>query len=83
MDVFNSMSGQKISVRDLERMVEQKGPASRKGSVRRDPNVRAQEELLEERLGTKVRITQRGERGTIIIDFNSKGELKRLLQELS
>ena len=83
MDVFNSMSGQKISVRDLERMIEQKGPASRKGSVRRDPNVRAQEELLEERLGTKVRITQRGERGTIIIDFNSKGELKRLLQELS
>ncbi len=83
MDMFKSMMGQEMSVRDVERMVETKGPASRKGSVRRDPNIRAQEELIEDTLGTKVRITQKGERGTIVIEYNSKGELKRLIGELS
>ncbi|PLX26528.1 hypothetical protein C0581_04320 [Candidatus Parcubacteria bacterium] len=83
LDVFKSMAGQGMSVRDVERAVEEKGPASRKGSVRRDPNIRAQEELLEDRLGTKVRITGRGERGIISMEYNSKSELRRLIQELS
>ena len=83
LEVFKSMAGQGMSVRDVERVVESKGPTSRKGSVRRDPNIRAQEELLEERLGTRVRIAGRGEHGTISIEYNSKGELKRLIGELS
>lgn len=83
MDMFKSMMGQEMSVRDVERLVETRGPASRKGSVRRDPNIRAQEELIEDNLGTKVRITQKGERGTIVIEYNSRGELKRLIGELS
>jgi len=83
LELFKSFVGEKISVREVERAVADRGQKSRKGSVRRDPNIRAQEELLEERLGTKVRITQKGEKGTIVVEYNSKGELKRLLQELS
>ncbi len=83
LEVFVSMSGEKITVRDLEQRVELKGPMSRKGSVRRDPNLIAQEQLLEERLGSRVHITQSGERGTIVIEYYSKEELKRLMNELS
>jgi ParB family chromosome partitioning protein len=71
-----------MSVRDLERKISV-APVSRKGSVRRDPNVMAQEKLLEERLGTKVYITQRGEAGKITIEYYSQGELKRLVSELT
>ncbi len=81
--VFNSMVGKSMTVRDVERTVASKGPQSRKGSVRRDPNLIASEQLLEDRLGTKVHITGRGDKGTIVIDYYSKGELKKLISELS
>lgn len=81
--LFHSMIGEGITVRDVEREVASKGAESRKGSIRRDPNISAQEKLIEERLGTKVQIHLRGEKGTIEIQFFSKEELKRLIQELS
>ncbi|MCB9799042.1 ParB/RepB/Spo0J family partition protein [Candidatus Nomurabacteria bacterium] len=81
MEMFRSMIGQGISVRELERRVDAKGPQSRKGSKRRDPNIVAQEQLLEERFGTRVSITQKGEKGTIVFDYHSLDELKRLLAE--
>lgn len=81
--IFHGMMGEEATVRDVEREVEAKGAQSRKGSIRRDPNISAQEKLIEERLGTKVQIHLRGEKGTIEIQFFSKEELKRLIQELS
>lgn len=83
LELFESMMGQKISTREVEKQVERKGEKSRKGSVRRDPNIIAQEEMLEDSLGTKVRISNKGERGSITIDYYSTEELKRLIQELS
>lgn len=84
MRVFVGMLGEKVAtVREAERIIGHLPSSSRKGSVRRDPNLRAQEELLEERLGAPVTITQRGERGTIVISYFSKEELKRLLTELT
>lgn len=82
LEMFKSMTGEKMSVRDLERKISV-APVSRKGSVRRDPNVMAQEKLLEERLGTKVYITQKGVSGKITIEYYSQEELKRLVNELS
>lgn len=83
IELFHSFKGEKISVREMESAIEKKGQISRKGSVRRDPNLRVQEELLEDSLGTKVRITKKGERGSIIIDFFSTEELKKLIKDLS
>lgn len=83
IELFHSFKGEKISVREMELAIEKKGQISRKGSVRRDPNLRVQEELLEDSLGTKVRITKKGERGSIIIDFFSTEELKKLIKDLS
>ncbi|PIR74031.1 MAG: hypothetical protein COU35_04275 [Candidatus Magasanikbacteria bacterium CG10_big_fil_rev_8_21_14_0_10_47_10] len=82
MAMFQRLTGSDITVRDVEHAV-QRSRASRKGSVRRDPNVIAQEEMLEQRFGTKVRITQKGDRGTITIEYHSREELKRLLGELT
>jgi ParB family transcriptional regulator, chromosome partitioning protein len=81
--VFQEMTGEKVTVRDVERAVAKRGPTSRKGSVRRDPNILAQEQLIEDRLGTKVRISQKGESGTITIEYYSKEELRQLIEELS
>ncbi len=81
MKVFSSMIGESATVRDVEKVVSQSG--SRKGSTRRDPNIMAQEDLVEDRLGAKVEIKQKGEKGTITIYYSSREELKRLLEELS
>lgn len=81
--LYRSMTGQEASVRDVERAVAGKGQASRKGSVRKDPNVAAQEAVLEERLGTKVHISRKGEKGTITIEYYSLEEFRRLMEELS
>jgi ParB family transcriptional regulator, chromosome partitioning protein len=83
LKLFGSLIGEHITVRDVEKVVAQKDSASRKGSTRRDPNILAQEELIEERLGSKVEIKQKGEKGTITIHYSSREELKRLLEELS
>lgn len=82
-DVYQNMLGQKMTVRDVEKSVEQRGPKSRKGSLRRDPNLVSAEQILEERLGTKVHISSKGEKGSITIEYYSREELKRLISELS
>ncbi|MFA5211177.1 MAG: ParB/RepB/Spo0J family partition protein [Patescibacteria group bacterium] len=81
--LFTKIQNEKMTSREVESVVSSKDPKSRKGSVRRDPNIRVQEELLEESLGTKVRISKKGERGSIIIDYFSLEELKRLIEELT
>ncbi|PJA89643.1 MAG: chromosome partitioning protein ParB [Candidatus Magasanikbacteria bacterium CG_4_9_14_3_um_filter_32_9] len=82
-DMYQSMLGKQISVRDVEQAIVRKGPRSRKGSVRRDPNLNAIEERIEEALNTKVRITQRGERGSIVVEYYSKEEFRELVEKLS
>ena len=75
-----------LSVRETESLVarllskenaEKAGRAA--GAVQvEDPNVRAAEEKMQHRLGTKVRIVRRGGRGKIEIEFYSDEELDRL-----
>lgn len=80
--MFTSMIGEGITVREVEREVASKGASARKGSVRRDLNLLSLEKTLEEKLGTKVRITQKGERGTIAIEYYSREELKRFVERV-
>jgi ParB family chromosome partitioning protein len=76
-----------LSVRETETLVarmqsqevaEKAGHAAGAAAQVEDPNVRAAEEQLQHRLGTKVRIVRRGERGKIEIEFYSAEELDRL-----
>ncbi|MFA7314358.1 MAG: ParB/RepB/Spo0J family partition protein [Candidatus Magasanikbacteria bacterium] len=78
IDMFQSMMGQKMSVRDVESLV-----ASKKNNNSKDPNISAQEKILEEKLGSKVTISGSAKKGKIIISFDSMEELKRLISELS
>ena len=82
-EVYQSMIGQKMTVRDVEKSVAEKGQKSRKGSVRRDPNLISAEQILEDRLGTKVHISGKGDKGAVTIEYYSQEELKRLISELS
>jgi len=83
ISVLKSMLGEKMTVREVENVIQNRPVVSRKGSVRRDPNIIASERILEEALGTKVHITQKGNKGKIEIEYYSAEDLKRLINELS
>lgn len=52
------------------------------GETRRDPQILEYERQLRERLGTKVRITQRRGKGSITIDYYSDEELRKIFKIL-
>jgi len=83
ISLFEKMQNEKMTVRDVESNVSRRGPVARKGVIRRYPNLTAQEQILEERFGTKVHISQKGERGQIVIEYYTRDDLRRLMQELS
>ncbi|MFA7245332.1 MAG: ParB/RepB/Spo0J family partition protein [Candidatus Magasanikbacteria bacterium] len=80
LDMFESMIGQKMSVREVESKVALK----KNNNINyKDPNISAQEKMLEEKFGSKITITlNTNKRGKITIDFSSMEELKRLISEL-
>lgn len=80
LDMLSSMLGQKITVRELEREVNQK--RTDKSTLRRDPNLTYLEEQMRKALGTKVSITQKGEKGTVVISYYSKEELGRIIDKI-
>ena len=78
LEMLKSMLGEKITVRDLEKKVRDKtGRHSR-----RDPNVLYIEEELRGALGTKVTLSQKGESGTITINYFSKEELAEIVRKI-
>lgn len=82
LDVFNGMLNDGGTVRDVEAAVAAKGPESRKGSVRRDPNVMALENQISQKLGAKATIRLRGDHGSIELQFTSREELRRIVDEI-
>jgi ParB family chromosome partitioning protein len=68
--------------RMLERPQVRKEPRASAGLGAEDPNVRAAEAKLRERLGTKVRIIRKGAHGRIEIEFYSDEELDRLFSHI-
>ena len=81
LEMLSSMLGEKITVRELEREVNKR--RTDKTSLRRDPNLAYLEDQLRLALGTRVSITQKGENGTVVINYYSKEELTRLIKRLS
>lgn len=80
MDMFQSMLGQKMTVRDLEKQVQQQVP---KSSLRRDPNLMYLEEQLRSSLGTKVSVAGKQDKGSITITYFSKDELKEIIKKIT
>jgi len=81
LDMLASMLGEKITVRELEREVN-KQKILQHIPTRKDPNMVFLEDKLRTKFGTKVTITQKGERGTIVMDYFSQDELKQLVDKL-
>ena len=76
---------QKLSVRDTEKLVQQKRTHKKEGGrpPRQSPQVRALVEELQRRLGTKVRLSEKSPgKGTLEVDFFSYDDLDRLLKLL-
>jgi ParB family chromosome partitioning protein len=81
-----------LSVRDTEALVKRLGTESKKNQNRdretgtvepgagADVHTRAAEDRMRFALGTKVRISRRGQGGTIEIDFGSEAELNRIYE---
>lgn len=80
LEILASMLGNKITVRELERTASAKNTNR---PTRRDPNLNYLEEKLRAALGTKVSISQKGERGTVLIDYYSKEELGRIIKKIA
>jgi ParB family chromosome partitioning protein len=76
----------KLSVRDTETLVRrlrEPGSAPPRSRERKaSPAVRSVEERLQRALGTKVRLTDRGGRGRIEIEYFSHEELERILSAI-
>jgi ParB family transcriptional regulator, chromosome partitioning protein len=71
------------SVRQLEaRIRARRTPAKPRGLAVRDLHVADVEKQLMRSLGTRVRLTARGHRGRIVIEFFSPQELERLVERL-
>lgn len=84
LKLFHRIVKEKLPIHAVDRLLYEE---EKKGTIqRRTPSAKqnflAQEELLREHLGTKVRIEQKGKRGIISIEFYSADELKALLQKM-
>jgi ParB family transcriptional regulator, chromosome partitioning protein len=85
LELASEVSSNKLSVRETERLVrERRAPAESTASEKDKPRPQsaAHRQVVEEvqrLLGTKVRLTDRGGKGTLEIDFFSYEDLDRLL----
>lgn len=79
--MLSSMLGQKITVRELEKEVNRQ--RIDKSTLRRDPNLAYLEDKIRTALGTKVSITQKGDKGTISLQYYSKEELARIIKKIA
>lgn len=73
-----------LSVRETEALVKKDAqPAAVKEEAPKDVHTRAAEDRLRFALGTRVRITRRGNGGRIEVDFANENELQRLFEQLT
>jgi len=70
-----------LSVREAEKLAKAGQKAAKAGRLK-DPQISSLEERLIKHLGTKVRISHKGKRGKIEIEYYSLEELDRLLEIL-
>ncbi|MFB3814723.1 MAG: ParB/RepB/Spo0J family partition protein [Terriglobales bacterium] len=76
---------QRLSVRETEALVEEwlhPLPKEPRPERKVDPNVRAAERELENALGCRVKITDRGLKGKIVIEYKSLEDFDRVMQAL-
>jgi len=73
---------QGLTVRDVERLTKRSDVPRGTSRRAKDPHIEEIEERLRSRLGTKVAVDYRGGRGWLKIEFYSKDDLERILDEI-
>lgn len=73
-----------LSVRETEKLVKQlQSPKKARTTAKVDPNIRALETDLSEKLGARVQLQQAGKgRGKLVIPYNSLDELEGILEHI-
>lgn len=74
-----------LSVRELENLVKVQRPTQpnkKMKTVHQDPLVAALEEELQHFLATKVRVSDTGKRGHVVIDYYSREDLERIVNKI-
>ena len=83
LEAANQIIEKKLTVRDIERMAQQpKKAASRRTPKRRDAFFDEVELSLTETLGRRVKVINKGNKGTVEIEFYSQDDLKALANSL-
>ena len=81
-ETFRTLIADKLTVRDIEELISQKKGMSKKSKKiktgGKDEYIQALEDDLQKLLGTKVRITNKKNKGTISISYYSQTDLERL-----
>lgn len=71
-----------LSVRETERLVSSGSRVVPRGKTE-DPNIVALQRLMEQALATRVRISRRGQRGKVTIEFYGQEELERIIEAVT
>jgi ParB family chromosome partitioning protein len=84
-DYFRRIVDAKLSVRDLEKSLDQdvKVKKKKKKTSFQDPQLLSWQEVLSVALGTKVNIRKKGEGGELVVEFYSLPELKNIVNKIS
>jgi ParB family chromosome partitioning protein len=81
MSLAQKVVEEDLSVRQLEKLIQQK-PKPGKDKAGRDPEVQMVQDELQRLLGTKVRLTYKRGKGKIEIEYYSDDELERIIELL-
>jgi len=82
---FKEILKKKLSVRQAEAMarkITKTLPAKARPKSRKDPYLKDLEDKLSDALGTRVKLTRKGKKGKIIIEFFSREELAVLVKKI-
>ncbi len=80
--LFQAVISGGITVREVESKAGASDRVSRATRRGKDPNIAAHEAKLQEKLGTKVTIQDNQGRGRIMIEFYSREDLRKLLDQI-
>jgi len=80
---FNKILKEDLTVRAVEGEAKKVAVKRHFRQVKKDPNLSAQEEELQQALGTKVAIKKSGSGGQIVIEFYSEEELSGLIGKIT
>ncbi len=83
--LFKEILKKKLSVRQAEAVVKKiikTLPAKARPKSRKDPHLKDLEDKLSDVLGTRVKLTRKGKKGKITIDFFSQEELNSIINRI-